>query len=98
MRFLTKRLDALVVVDPTKLKGDQVFFGSTVTIRNEEDEEKTYAIVGVDEIEVSKGRISWRSPLGAALLKTRVGDVITFRTPKGVQEIEIIDIKYQAIE
>ncbi len=97
-RFLNKRLDAAEIVDPTKLRGDQVFFGSTVRISNENDEEKTYSIVGVDEIDVARGRISWKSPLGAALLKAREGDVIMFRSPKGVQEIEILEIKYVAIE
>lgn len=98
VRFLTKRLDALEIVDPTKLKGEQVFFGSTVTICNEDDQEKTYSIVGVDEIDVAKGKISWRSPLGAALLKARVGDVITFRSPKGVQDIEVVKIQYIEIK
>jgi len=98
VRFITKRLDALEIVDPTKLKGEQTFFGSTVTIRNEEDEEKIYSIVGVDEIDVKRGRISWRSPLGAALLKAKVGDVVMYRTPKGVQEIEVVEIRYIPIE
>ncbi len=97
VRFLTKRLDALQVVDPTTLKGDQVYFGSTVTIRDEEDREKTYSIVGIDEVEVSKGKISWKSPLGAALMKARVGDYVQFRTPKGVQEIEVVRIQNIAV-
>ena len=98
VRFLTKRIDALVVVDPTQLKGDQVFFGSTVVLQNEEGEEKIYSIVGVDEIDVARGRISWRSPLGAALLKARVGDVVTYRTPKGLQEVEVMEIRYVALD
>lgn len=94
IRFLSKRLDAAEVVDPTKNRSDQVFFGATVTIRDEDDSEKTYSIVGVDEIDVERGRISWVSPIASALLKARVGDWVTFRTPKGVREVEVIDVKY----
>jgi transcription elongation factor GreB len=94
IRFLTKRIDALVVVDPTQLKGDQVFFGTTVDILTEDDVKKTYSIVGVDEIDIARGRISWKSPLGAALLKSRVGDTVSYRTPKGVLEVEVFAIRY----
>lgn len=98
VRFLTKRIDAMVVVDPLELRGDQVFFGSTVTIADEDGRERTYSIVGVDEVDAARGLISWRSPLGAALLKARVGDVINFRSPRGMQEIEVVQIRYQRIE
>src|SRR6195256_5024252 len=64
IRFLTKRLDAAVVVDPeSREASDQVFFGATVAVANDAGEEKTYSIVGFDEAEVSRGRISWISPL-----------------------------------
>lgn len=94
IRFLSKRLDAVEVVDPLKVNSDQVLFGATVTIRDEDDREKTYSIVGIDETDISKGRISWISPLASALFKARVGDVVTFRSPKGPQEIEIVTIRY----
>jgi len=94
IRFLSKRLDAVEVVDPLKVNSDQILFGATVTIRDEDDREKTYSIVGIDETDISKGRISWISPLAAALFKAREGDVVTFRSPKGPQEIEIVRITY----
>lgn len=97
VRFLSKRLDAAEIIDPTKSKHDQIFFGATVTIRFENDEEKTYSIVGIDESDISKGRISWISPLASALLKAREGDVVTFRSPKGAQEIEVLEVKYQEL-
>lgn len=98
IRFLSKRLEAAEVVDPTSIKADHVLFGATVRIRDENDNEKLYSIVGVDEVDVEKGRISWVSPLANAMLKARVGDVVTFRTPRGLKEIEVLEIRYAAVE
>lgn len=98
IHFLTKRLEAAEIVDPTTIKSDRVHFGATVTIRNEEDELKTYTIIGVDETEVKRGRISWISPLGSALLKGKIGDTITFRSPKGEEDLEIVEIRYLPVE
>lgn len=97
MRYLSKRLQNAEVVDPTQIKSDSVVFGATVTIRDEDDKQRTYSIVGVDEVDVAKRCISWLSPLGSALLKGKVGDLITFRSPRGAQEIEIVEIKYVEI-
>lgn len=97
IRFLSKRLESAQVVDPTKIDSDQVLFGATVTIRDEDDRERRYSIVGVDEVEVSKGYISWLSPLGSALLRSREGDVVTFHSPRGQQEIEVMKIEYKSI-
>src|SRR4051812_24269817 len=75
IRFLTKRLDAAVVVDPAAREGtDQVFFGATVTLLTAEGKEKIYSIVGIDETDVSQGRISWISPLARALIKASAGE------------------------
>jgi transcription elongation factor GreB len=98
VRFLSKRLDLVEVVDPLKVACDQIRFGATVTIADEDDKKKTYSIVGVDEADASTGKISWASPLANALLKLREGDVATFRSPRGVQEIEVIKIEYREIE
>jgi transcription elongation factor GreB len=97
IRFLTKRLEAAEIVDPTLNRSDSVRFGATVTIRDESSQTKIYSIVGVDEIDVKKGRISWVSPLGSALLKAKVGDTITFRSPKGEEDLEVIEIQYLAL-
>ena len=98
LAYLAKRIESAEAVDPTSVKSDQVLFGATVTLRDEDDKEKTWSIVGVDEADVSKARISWISPLARALFKAREGDTITFRSPKGVQEVEVMKIEYKALE
>jgi transcription elongation factor GreB len=99
IRFLTKRLDAAVVVDPAAREDtDQVFFGATVTLIREDVVEKIYSIVGIDEADVSRGRISWISPLAKALIKAREGDTVTVRTPGGDESLEIVGIEYKAID
>lgn len=94
--FLGRRIRSAEVIDPTKvLKTDVVSFGATVTICNEDDEHKTYQIVGADEVDISKGKISWQSPLAAALMNAKEGDYVQFRSPKGLQEIEVTRIIFQ---
>ena len=98
IRFLSKRLDNAEVVDPAQREEcDQVFFGATVTVSGQDGAEHTYSIVGVDEADAGRGRISWVSPLARALLKARAGDVITLQTPGGKEEIEVTDIRYVAL-
>ena len=99
IRFLTKRLDAAVVVDPASREDtDQVFFGATVTVMSRDGTEKTYSIVGIDETDLSRGRISWISPLAKALIKARDGDTVIVRTPGGDEALEIVGVEYRAIE
>ena len=99
IRFLTKRLDAAVVVDPAgREASDQVFFGATVTLANGVGEEKTYSIVGIDEADVARGRISWISPLARALIKAHEGDRITVKTPAGDESLDIVAVDYKAID
>lgn len=99
IRFLRRRLDLSEVVDPaTRKECDQVFFGATVTVCDESGLENTYSIVGVDEADVGRGRISWISPLAMALLKLREGDVANLRTPTGINELEILRIAYVELD
>lgn len=96
IRFLTKRLENAVVVDPAEQENvEQVFFGATVCICDGDGAEATYQIVGIDEANVSVGRISWISPLAKALMKAREGDLVRFQSPAGLREIEIIEIRYE---
>ena len=96
MRFLMKRLEIAEVVDQTLQKNrDQVFFGATVTYANENDDEKTVRIVGVDEARFDEGEVSWVSPIARALMKAWEGDVVTIRTPNGPEEIEVVKISYE---
>ena len=96
LRYLTKRLENVEVVDPRRQQGiEQVFFGATVTVCDVDGtDEQTYQIVGVDEANASEGRISWIAPLSRALLKAREGDVIRFASPAGLREIEVVEIRY----
>ncbi|WP_432823513.1 transcription elongation factor GreB [Trichloromonas sp.] len=101
IHFLQKRLHAAEVVDPLEQKnvaGDRVLFGCTVTVENEAGEEKTFSIVGVDEIDLSKGHISWVSPIGKALLGRSEGDLVAFRTPGGMEELEITKVAYLSLD
>ncbi|MEC4593432.1 MULTISPECIES: transcription elongation factor GreB [Nitrospirillum] len=95
IRFLTKRIESAEVVDPQLQKNrSQVFFGATVTYADEDDGRMTVTIVGRDEVDMDRHRISWVSPVARALMKAKVGDVVTVRTPKGPEEVEILDIRY----
>jgi transcription elongation factor GreB len=95
IRFLGKRLEIAEVVDPARQANrDQVFFGATVTYANQRDEERTITILGVDEADLKRGEVSLRSPIARALLRARVGDVVKLPTPAGMDELEILDIRY----
>lgn len=99
IRFLTKRLENSVVVDPRQQENiDCVFFGATVTLMDEEGNEAVYSIVGMDEADPGRGRISWISPLARALIKSRLGDTVRFQAPGGIRELEIIAIEYLDLE
>ncbi len=99
IRFLTKRIESAIVVDPARREPtDQVFFGATVTVLDDNGEEATYSIVGVDEAEPSRGRISWVSPLARALLKAREGDSVRCQVPGGARELTIVRVRYQALD
>jgi transcription elongation factor GreB len=100
IRFLIRRLDNAEVVDPAAQRDegtDQVFFGATVTLRSAKDGERVVSIVGIDEIDTARGYISWVSPMARALIKTREGDVVTLHTPGGVDELEIMQVRYIAL-
>ncbi|QDZ27451.1 transcription elongation factor GreB [Noviherbaspirillum sp. UKPF54] len=97
IRFLTKRLDIAEVVDPSVHHGsDQIFFGATVTYENQAGEEHTVTIVGIDELDPLNGKISWISPVARALTKAREGDAVVLRTPSGMDELTILEVRYPA--
>ncbi|MDP2698727.1 transcription elongation factor GreB [Thalassospira sp.] len=95
VRYLRKRIEDAVVVRPEdQADHARIFFGATVTYVNARDEEKTIRIVGEDEAESLVGKISWISPVARALMKCKVGDVVTLRTPAGEDELEVLKISY----
>ena len=98
IRYLTKRLEAAEVVDPaTREETDQVFFGATVVYANAAGEEHMVRIVGIDEMEPAKHYVSWISPIARAFIKCREGDSVTLRTPAGNEDLEILEVRYEAI-
>ena len=103
IRFLNQRLEFAVIVDNAARKkgeadAEQVFFGATVTYENlegpERSKETTITIVGVDEVDLDQGHVSWVSPIAKALIKARIGDCVKIQTPTGPTEIEILDVQY----
>src|SRR5213593_4612872 len=92
IRFLTKRIDAAEVVDPEAPRGGraatQVFFGATVRYANAAGTERAVSVVGVDEVDLDRNHISWMSPLGRALMKSRKGDRVVLRAPSGTKHLE----------
>lgn len=98
IRFLSKRLENIEVIDPAKREAaDRVFFGATITVADEAGQEKVYYLVGVDESDPSLGKISWISPIGRALLKAQVDDTVSFESPSGEISLTILKIEYKEI-
>jgi len=101
IRFLTKRLEDATIVDPVeqqKIAKGRVLFGCTVTVENDAGEEKIFSIVGPDELDPSRGYVSWVSPIGRALLGSTEGDLVSFATPGGQTELEIIKTEYKILD
>lgn len=95
IRFLVKRLESAVVVDPAQQQNlGQVFFGAIVAVCDGDGIERDYQIVGIDEADASCGRISWISPMARALMKAREGDMVRFHSPAGIREVEVVRIVY----
>ncbi len=94
IRYLTQRLDQAVIVQPGAVQHQVVRFGATVVVVDEDGAEKTYTLVGPDESEPDRGWLSYQSPIGKALMKRKVGDVVLVRRPAGEMELEITSISY----
>ena len=95
IRFITKRLESAVVVKQELAAHSEVRFGATVEVEDENGKQSRYLIVGPDEAAPADGRISFQSPLGRALMKRKVGDVVSVQRPAGEIEIEIKAISYE---
>ena len=92
--FLEKRLNATEVVDPSKFTGNTVLFGATVEIEDEDGQVQVWTVLGEDEVDTEKRRISYVSPLGKALMGKKVEDVVGFDTPRGRREVTILSVSY----
>jgi transcription elongation factor GreB len=95
MRWLGKRIDAAVVVDPAQKRGEKIFFGATVALEDDDGKTEEYQLVGEDEIDPSRGRISWRSPIGTALLGKKLDDEVRVTVPSGVRTFVVTDVRYE---
>ena len=95
IRFLTKRIDDLKIVDPgPRQDADRIYFGAWVSIEGEDGEEARYQLVGPDEFDATASRISVDSPVGRALMGKRLGDEVTVRRPKGEMVYTVLKIDY----
>lgn len=94
-RWITKRLDIAEVVEPAaQTNRDRIYFGATVSFVTEEAVERTVTILGADEADISRGEVSLFSPIARALLRARVGEVVKMHTPRGIEEVEVVAIRY----
>ena len=101
IRFLTKRIDAAEVVDPEAPRlgraATHVFFGATVRYVNAAGTERVVSVVGLDEVDLDRNYISWRSPLARALMKSGAGDCVTLHAPGGTEQLQILEVRYGRI-
>jgi len=94
LHFLQKRMESAQVIDPKTLKSDKIIFGATVVIEDEQGIEKTYQIVGADEFDILKNKISWKSPIAMALLGKKKDDEVKIHKPNGDEFVTIIEIQF----
>ena len=84
------------VVDTSTIKSDKIVFGAIVELKDlDNDEKKTYHIVGVDEADIKEGRLSIESPVARQLLGKKAGDEVTVKVPKGEVEYEVLSVRYE---
>ncbi len=95
LQFLRDRIESALVVDPKVVQSEKIVFGAIVDIEDEDGEFKTYQIVGEDEIEPGKNKISWRSPMAKAMLGKKVGDELEIRRPAGLLIAEVKGIRFE---
>ena len=97
VHFLEKSLQKTEVIDPSLQRGDQVRFGATVSVQDEEGHLRTYRIVGISEVDAELGKVSYISPIGKALLGARAGDLVSLKTPQTEEELEVIKVEFAPI-
>lgn len=98
VRFLSKRLEEVTVVDRLPDDRSKVFFGAWVTIEDEDGEEQCYRLVGADEFDLTRNYLSINSPMARALIGKGLDDEVSVRTPEGWKTVIISEIRYQSPE
>ncbi|MDH3475758.1 MAG: GreA/GreB family elongation factor, partial [Rhodospirillales bacterium] len=96
LRYLEARIGAAIPVDPAGQPADRVAFGALIRVEDEDGRQRAFRIVGEDEADPERGKVSWVSPLARAAQDAEVGDLITWRRPSGDRELEILEIGYPA--
>jgi transcription elongation factor GreB len=97
MRYLRNRIESVEVVDPADVAGSRVRFGATVLVEDEDGAELRYTLVGVDEADVKAGRISYRSPIGRALIGKEEGDEALIHAPNGTRKVEVLEVSFEPV-
>lgn len=97
LNFLNRRMESVNVLDPARIKSKEVGFGATVKLEYEDGRIVTYHIVGEDEVDVKRSRISYKSPVGRAIMHKRAGDTVTVQRPVGAMEVTILELTYGEI-
>jgi transcription elongation factor GreB len=102
IRHLSKRMEAAEVVDPeaprSGLRAAKVYFGATVVYANAAGEERQVSVVGVDEVDLERGHVSWVSPLGRALMRAGEGDSVVLDAPGGKERLTVLEVRYERID
>ncbi len=98
IRYLTQRIEDAEPVDPSKLSGTKIFFGATVSLVDEEDNTLKIQIVGEDESDADRSKLSWKSPMARALIGKSLGDEVIVQKPKGPCKYEIAEVEYIEID
>ncbi|MGI4991885.1 transcription elongation factor GreB [Halobacteriovorax sp. GFR7] len=98
IRFLNTRINAALIVDPLSISSEKIQFGATVVLEDEDGNEKRYSIVGVDEVDTTKGLVSWKSPIARAMIGKEEGDEVIVQAPGDDFEYTIVEINYIDIE
>ncbi|MFG1486032.1 transcription elongation factor GreB [Halobacteriovorax sp. RZ-2] len=98
IRFLNTRINAALIVDPLSVSSEKIQFGATVVLEDEDGNEKRYSIVGVDEVDTTKGLVSWKSPIARAMIGKEEGDEVIVQAPGDDFEYTIVEINYIDIE
>jgi transcription elongation factor GreB len=94
LRYYSARLESAIVVDPCSQPATEVRFGAIVDVEDEEGASNEFSIVGEDEADVARNKVSWVSPLAKALIGGHVGDTVKWRRPAGDKDLEITGIRY----
>ncbi len=97
VRFLTKRLEELEVVDYTPSDTEKIYFGASITLEDEEGETRQFRIVGPDEFDLATGKLSMDSPLARAAIGKRVDDEVIFHSPEGEKCFYVLKVEYQSL-